>query len=65
MVAAEAAVGLEPDVPVWQFHLANTYERLDPVAAGAAWRRYLQLALGDAAETERVRIARARIAELE
>lgn len=59
--AAQTAVGLEPEEPVWQFHLANVYERLDPEAAKSAWERYLELAQGDAAERDRMGIARERL----
>ncbi|HJP31234.1 MAG TPA: tetratricopeptide repeat protein [Candidatus Latescibacteria bacterium] len=62
--AAETAVSLEPDEPVWQFHLANVYERLDPDAAPAAWERYLELARDTGQERERAMIARARLQEL-
>jgi predicted Zn-dependent protease len=59
--AAQTAVGLEPEEPVWQFHLANVYERLDPEAAKSAWERYLELAQGDVAERHRMGIARERL----
>lgn len=62
--AAEAAVGLDPEKPLWQFHLANAYERIDPEAAPAAWERYLDLARHENQEEERTMIATARLRQL-
>ncbi len=59
--AAETAVGLEPENPLWQFHLASTYERIDPEAAPAAWEHYLKLALDESQEEERRLIATSRL----
>jgi tetratricopeptide (TPR) repeat protein len=60
--AAERAAELEPDNPVWQFHLARVYERVHPEAAVEAWRRYLQLAQDRPEETQRRQIAAERLA---
>jgi tetratricopeptide (TPR) repeat protein len=62
--AAEAAVRLEPEKPLWQFHLANAYERIDPEAAPAAWERYLELARDESQEEERRLIATTRLVSL-
>lgn len=61
--AAERAAELEPDSPVWQFHLARVYERVHPEAAVAAWRRYLELAQDRPEETQRRQIAAERLAQ--
>ena len=44
--AGEEAVRLEPERALWRFHLASTYERLDPAQARAEWRAYASLAEG-------------------
>jgi tetratricopeptide (TPR) repeat protein len=70
IAAGEEAVRLEPRRALWNFHLALSYERLDPEAARRSWGRYIELAqteleLGVTAETDRLRQARRRLAELE
>ena len=52
--AGEEAVRLEPERALWRFHLASTYERLDPDQARAEWRAYASLAEGDASEAQRL-----------
>lgn len=53
--AGERAVALEPERALWRYHLATTYERAYPQKARAEWRRYAELAEGDAREAQRLR----------
>ena len=57
--AGEEAVRLEPERALWRFHLASTYERLDPDQARAEWRAYASLAKDDEREAPRLAHARA------
>ena len=63
--AGEEAVRLEPERALWRFHLASTYERLDPDQARAEWRAYASLAEDDASEAQRLAHARARLQTLQ
>ncbi len=53
--AGQEAVRLEPQRALWRYHLAATYEQLDPDRARVEWVRYAELAQGDARETQRLR----------
>lgn len=55
IAAGERAVALEPERALWRYHLATTYERAYPQKARAEWRRYVELAAGDAREAQRLR----------
>ena len=63
--AGEEAVRLEPERALWRFHLASTYERLDPDQARAEWRAYASLAEDDASEAQRLAHARSRLQTLQ
>ena len=63
--AGEEAVRLEPERALWRFHLASTYERLDPAQARAEWRAYASLAEDDASEAQRLAYARSRLQTLQ
>jgi len=63
--AGEEAVRLEPERALWRFHLASTYERLDPDQARAEWRAYASLAEDDASEAQRLTHARSRLQTLQ
>ena len=63
--AGEEAVRLEPERALWRFHLASTYERLDPAQARAEWLTYASLAEGDASEAQRLTHARSRLQTLQ
>ena len=59
--AGEEAVRLEPERALWRFHLASTYEKLDPDRARAEWCAYASLAEGDEGEAQRLAYAKLRI----
>lgn len=63
--AGREAVRLDPERALWQFHLAATYERLEPAEARRQWRRYIEVAAADPREAGRVEVARQRLAALE
>ena len=63
--SGEEAVRLEPERALWRFHLASTYERLDPTQARAEWRVYVALAEDDERETQRLVHARSRLQTLQ
>ena len=52
--AGKKAVEIEPDRALWRYHLALTYERSDPEYASKEWGRYLELAVGDSREINRI-----------
>ncbi|MBT4496455.1 MAG: tetratricopeptide repeat protein [Gemmatimonadetes bacterium] len=62
--AGREAVRLEPEKALWHFHLAATYERLDPEMARKTWERYIELAAGEKMEAQRLTMARNRLRAL-
>lgn len=58
------AVELQPERALWLYHLAATYEQVDPDQARRVWARYVELAAADPAETQRLGVGRQRLAAL-
>ena len=52
--AGKKAVEIEPDRALWRYHLARTYEQSNPEYALKEWGRYLDLALVDRREKNRI-----------
>ena len=52
--AGKKAVEIEPDRALWRYHLARTYEQSYPEYALKEWERYLDLALVDRREKNRI-----------
>jgi len=57
-------VELQPEKALWLYHLAATYEQVDPSQARQVWARYMGLAAADPAEAQRLATGRQRLAAL-